>query len=60
LGANAVVTNFHIQDGLLCRVGHIYIPSSEKVKMILEAHYSWVEIHFSIEMAMAMLQKHFY
>jgi hypothetical protein len=29
LGANAVVDNFHLQDGLLCRLGHIYVPSSE-------------------------------
>jgi hypothetical protein len=29
LGANAVVDNFHIQDGLLCRLGHIFVPSSE-------------------------------
>jgi hypothetical protein len=29
LGANAVVTNFHLQDGLLCHLGHIYVPSSE-------------------------------
>jgi hypothetical protein len=42
LGANAVVDNFHIQDGLLCRLGHIYVPSSEQAKLIWEAHYSRV------------------
>jgi hypothetical protein len=34
LGANTVVANFHLQDGLLCRLGHICVPSSERVKMI--------------------------
>jgi hypothetical protein len=34
LGANAVVDNFHIQDGLLCHLVNIYVPSSERVKMI--------------------------
>jgi hypothetical protein len=34
LGANAVVDNFHLQDGLLCRLGHICVPSSERAKLI--------------------------
>jgi hypothetical protein len=38
LGAKSVVANFHIQDGLLCRLGHLCIPSSEHVKLIWEAH----------------------
>jgi hypothetical protein len=42
LGANAVVDNFHLQDGLLCHLGHICVPSSEGAKLIWEAHYSWV------------------
>jgi hypothetical protein len=29
LGANAVVDIFHLQDGLLCRLGHICVSSSE-------------------------------
>jgi hypothetical protein len=29
LGANAIVVNFHLHNGLLCRLGHICIPSSE-------------------------------
>jgi hypothetical protein len=60
LGANAVVDNFHLQDGLLCRLGHICVPSSERVKMIWEAHYSRVAGHFGIKKTVAMLQKHFY
>jgi hypothetical protein len=60
LGANAVVANFHLQDGLLCRLGHICVPSSERVKMIWESHYSRVAGHFGIEKTVAMLQKHFY
>jgi hypothetical protein len=40
LGANSVVANFHLQDGLLCHLGHLCVPSSECVKLIWEAHYS--------------------
>jgi hypothetical protein len=46
LGANAVVDNFHLWDGLLCCLGHISVPSSERVKLIWEAHYSRVVGHF--------------
>jgi hypothetical protein len=60
LGANAVVDNLHLQDGLLCRLGHICVPSSEQVKLIWEAHYSRVAGHFGVEKTVEMLQKHFY
>jgi hypothetical protein len=60
LGANSVVANFHLQDGLLCRLGHLCIPSREHVKMIWEAHYSRVAGHFGIENTVPVLQKHFY
>jgi hypothetical protein len=60
LVANTVVDNFHLQDGLLCRLGHICVPSSERVKMIWESHYSRVEGHFGVKKTVAMLQKHFY
>jgi hypothetical protein len=60
LGENLVVTNFHLQDGLLCRLGNLCIPSSEHEKLIWEAHYSWVTRHFSVENTVAVLQKHFY
>ena len=60
LGAKAIVDNFHLQDGLLCRLGHICVPSSEREKLIWESHYSRVARHFDIEKTVAMLQKHFY
>ena len=60
LGENAIVDNFHLQDGLLCRVGHICVPSSEQVNLIWEYHYSQVAGHFGLEKIVAMLQKHFY
>jgi hypothetical protein len=60
LGANAVVNNFHLHDGLLCRLGHICVPSSKQAKLISEAHYSRVVGHFSVEKTMVMLQKRFY
>jgi hypothetical protein len=60
LGANIVVDNFYLQDGLLCRLGHICVPSSERGKLIWEAHYSRVAGHFGVGKTVAMLQKHFY
>jgi hypothetical protein len=60
LGANSVVTNLHLQDGLLCRLGHLCVPSSECTKLIWEAHYSQVAGHFGIEKTVSVLQKHFY
>ena len=60
LGANIVVDNFHLQDGMLCHLGHICIPSREQAKMIWEAHYSRVEWHFGIKKTVVMLHKHFY
>ena len=44
-----LVANFHLQDGLLCHLGHLYVLSSEHAKLIWEAHYSWVEGHFGME-----------
>jgi hypothetical protein len=60
LGANVVVDNFHLQDGLLCHLGHICVPSNERAKLIWEAHYSWVVGHFGVEEIVVILQKHFY
>jgi hypothetical protein len=59
LGENIVVDNFHLQDGLLCHLFHIYVPSSKQAKLIWEAHYSRVPEHFGIEKTVAMLEKHF-
>jgi hypothetical protein len=59
LGANAVVINFHLQDGLLCHLVHIYVPSSKRVKLIWEAYYSRVARHFGVKKTVAMLQKPF-
>jgi hypothetical protein len=54
------VTNFHIQDGLLCHLGHVYVPASESGNLIWEAHYSWMTGHFGIEKNVVVLQKKFY
>jgi hypothetical protein len=60
LGTKSVVANLHLQDGLLCCMGHLCVPSSEHAKMIWEAHYSQVAGHFGVEKTVAVLQKHFY
>ena len=36
------VPNFHLQDTLLCHLGHLCVPSRECAKMIWEVHYIWV------------------
>jgi hypothetical protein len=60
LGENIVVDNFHLQDRLLCHLGHICVPSREGEKLIWKCHYSQVEGNFNVEKAVAMLHKHFY
>jgi hypothetical protein len=54
------VPNFHLQDSLLCHLGHLCVPSSEHAKMIWEAHYSRVTGHFWVKKTMVVLQKYFY
>jgi hypothetical protein len=60
LGTGATITDFHIQDGLLCHLGHLCVPTSEHAKLIWEAHYSQMEGHFGMEKTVVILQKHFY
>jgi len=59
-GANSVVSNFNLQEGILCQLGHIFVPSSEKENMSWESHYSQVEGKFGVEKIVVVLQKHFY
>lgn len=51
------VHDFHLQDGLLYYLGHLFVPSNECAKMILEAHYSQVTWHFGVDKTVALLQK---
>jgi hypothetical protein len=60
LGTNTIVIDFHLQDGLLCHLSHLCVPSSERAKLIWEAHYSQVAGHFDVEKIVAILQQHFY
>jgi hypothetical protein len=55
LGIGAPVTDFHIQDELLCHMGHLCVPTSEHAKMIWEAHYSRVAGHFGVEKTVVVL-----
>ena len=54
------VPDFHLQDGLLCHLGHLCVLSSECAKMIWEAHYSRVARHSKVQKTMVVLQKNFY
>ena len=49
------VPNFHLQDALLCYLGHLYVPSSEHAKLIWEVHYSGVTRHFGVEKIVVVL-----
>jgi hypothetical protein len=60
LGMGANVTDFHIQDGLLFHLGHLYVPTSECQNLIWEAHYSRMGEHFGVEKSMVVLQEKFY
>jgi hypothetical protein len=60
LGIGGNVTDFHIQDGMLCHLGHLCVPIRERAKLIWEAHYSRVAGHFGVEKTVFVLQKHFY
>jgi hypothetical protein len=57
---NKDVTNFHLQDGMLCHMVHLCVPSSEQVNLVWESHYSQEAGHFSVEKTVAVLQQHFY
>jgi hypothetical protein len=54
------VPNFHLQDALLCHLGHLCVPSRERAKMIWEAHYSRVIGNFRVKKTVAVMQKYFY
>jgi hypothetical protein len=60
LGTGTNVTDFHIQDRILCHLGHLYVPKREHANLIWEAHYSQMAGHFGMEKTVAVLQKHFY
>ena len=60
LGEGTLVANFHLQDGLLCHLGHLYIPSNKFVKMVWEAHYNWLVGHFGLDKIVEVLKKYFY
>jgi hypothetical protein len=57
LCTGATVTNFHIQDGLLCHMGHIHVPISEHANTIWEGHYIWMVGNFGVEKIVVVLQK---
>jgi hypothetical protein len=60
LGTFVNVTDFYVQDGMLCHLGHLFVPARDRAKMILEAHYSRMAGHFCVEKIVVVLQKHFY
>jgi hypothetical protein len=45
LGIGVNVIDFHIQDRLLCHLGHLYFLARERAKMIWEARYGCMAGH---------------
>jgi hypothetical protein len=60
LGAGMTLTDFHIQEKLLCHSVHLYVPTSKRAKLIWESHYSHMVGHFGVEKIVVVLHKHFY
>ena len=60
LGVDTPVVNFHLQEGLICHLGHLCIPLRECAKLIWEAHYNRVAGQFGVDKTVAVLQKYFY
>ena len=60
LGAGTKVPNFHLEDGILCYLGHLCVPLSDHAKIIWEAHYSWVARHLGVEKTIVVLKNYFY
>jgi hypothetical protein len=50
-----IVPYFHLHDGLLCHLSHLFVPSRECEKLIWEAHYNRAARHFVIDKTMAVL-----
>jgi hypothetical protein len=60
LGTGVNVIDFHIQDGLLCHLGHLCVPTSEHAKIDLGGSLQSMVGHFGMEKIVVILQKHFY
>jgi hypothetical protein len=41
LSTGKIVHDFHLQDGFLFHISHIFFPSIKHAKLIWEAHYRW-------------------
>jgi hypothetical protein len=59
-GIGTNVTDFHIQDRLLCHLGHLCVLANKHANLIWEPHYSQMAGHFGMDKTMAILRKHFY
>jgi hypothetical protein len=60
LGTNIVVTDFHLQDEWSFHIGHLFVQSREKSKIIWESHYGLVAENFNVEKNVAVMQENFY
>jgi len=52
--------NYHIKDKHLYHLGDLFIPKSERVHVIREAHTSLIAGHFGVDKIVAQLQRFCY
>jgi hypothetical protein len=55
LGTGMTIIDFHIQDGPLCHLGHLCVPTRKHANLIWEAHYSRMAGHFGVEKTLVVL-----
>jgi hypothetical protein len=60
LSVGKTIPKFHLRDGLLCHLSHLFVPSSDHENMIWKYHYSEAMGHFGVDKIVAVLKNHFY
>ena len=52
--------NYHLQNGLLCKIDKLCVPKGERLHLIKEAHTFKVVGHFGVGKTIANLQRYVY
>ena len=55
-----LVSKFHLQDEILCHLGHLYAPLEESEKLFWKAHYTQVAGNLGVENIVVILQNQIY
>ena len=52
--------DYHVKDRILYHCGKLYIPQTERAKIIREEHTSLISGHFGVSKTVAQLQRFYY